>query len=316
MLRRLPPHCAPLFPSDSRTVPNAQAQALIEGLGFTPRHFTRDGLSMHYLDEGQGEPLVMVHGNPSWCWLYRDLVAALKPDYRCVVPDHIGMGLSDKPDDNRYRYTLDSRVADFSAFMDKVVPSGPVTLIVHDWGGAIASAWAVRNPERVRRMVVFNTAAFPMLDGKRLPPTLKLVRNTRLGAFLVERFNAFAAGAARIGSVRGMSAAARAAYTAPYDNPVSRRATLRFVQDIPLSEGDPAYATIAATGKGLQMLEGKPMLIMWGLRDFVFDRDYFDEWCARFPRAEAIAFADAGHYVIEDAADTILPKVREFLART
>ena len=127
-----------LFPSDSRIVPNAQAQALIEGLGFTPRYFTRDGLSMHYLDEGQGEPLVMVHGNPSWCWLYRDLVAALKPDYRCVVPDHIGMGLSDKPDDGRYRYTLDSRVADFSAFMDKVVPSGPVTLIVHDWGGAIA----------------------------------------------------------------------------------------------------------------------------------------------------------------------------------
>lgn len=297
-------------------MPNAQAQALIEGLGFTPRYFTRDGLSMHYLDEGQGEPLVMVHGNPSWCWLYRDLVAALKPDYRCVVPDHIGMGLSDKPDDGRYRYTLDSRVADFSAFMDKVVPSGPVTLIVHDWGGAIASAWAVRNPERVRRMVVFNTAAFPMLDGKRLPATLKLVRNTRLGAFLVERFNAFAAGAARIGSVRGLPASARAAYTAPYDNPVSRRATLRFVQDIPLAEDDPAYATIAATGKGLQMLEDKPMLILWGLRDFVFDRDYFDEWCARFPRAEAIAFADAGHYVIEDAADTILPKVREFLART
>jgi len=297
-------------------VPNAQAQALIEGLGFTPRFFTRDGLSMHYLDEGQGEPVVMVHGNPSWCWLYRDVVRSLKSNYRCLVPDHIGMGLSDRPDDNRYRYTLDSRVADFSAFIERMLPSGPLTLVVHDWGGAIASAWAVRNPERVRRMVVFNTAAFPMLDQKTLPATLRLVRNTRLGAFLVERFNAFAVGAARIGSVRGLDAAARAAYTAPYDTPVARRATLRFVQDIPLAEHDPAFATIAATGKGLHALAGKPMLICWGLRDFVFDRDYFDEWCERFPRAEAIGFADAGHYVLEDAADTILPKMQEFLART
>lgn len=297
-------------------MPNAQAQALIEGLGYTPKFFTRDGMSMHYLDEGQGDPVVMVHGNPSWCWLFRDLVAALKPRYRCLVPDHIGMGLSDKPDDGRYRYTLDSRVADFSAFMEKMVPSGPVTLVVHDWGGAIASAWAVRNPERVRRMVVFNTAAFPMLPDKRLPTTLRLVRNTRFGAMLVERFNAFAAGAAHIGTVRSLGRAARAAYVAPYDTPLARRATLRFVQDIPLSESDPAYATIAATGKGLIALADKPMLILWGLRDFVFDRDYFDEWCTRFPRAEAIAFADAGHYVIEDARDTIVPKVGEFLART
>ncbi len=297
-------------------MPNAQAQALIEGLGFTPRFFTRDGLSMHYLDEGQGDPLVMVHGNPSWCWLYRDLVASLKSRYRCLVPDHIGMGLSDKPDDARYRYTLDSRVDDFSAFMDKMLPSGPVTLIVHDWGGAIASAWAVRNPDRVRRMVVFNTAAFPMLVDKKLPATLRLVRNTRFGAMLVERFNAFAAGATHMGTVRSLSRDERAAYVAPYDTPLARRATLRFVQDIPLVEADAAYATIAATGKGLQKLADKPMLILWGLRDFVFDRDYFDEWCARFPRAEAIGFADAGHYVIEDARATILPKVDEFLART
>lgn len=298
------------------SVPNPQAQALIEALGYTPRFFTRDGLSMHYLDEGQGEPVVMVHGNPSWCWLYRDLVAELKSTHRCIVPDHIGMGLSDLPDDSRYRYTLDSRVADFTALMDKLVPSGPVTLVMHDWGGAIASAWATRNPERVRRMVVFNTAAFPMLAGKRLPRTLKLVRNTRLGAFLVERFNAFAVGAARTGTVSALPAKVREGFLAPYDSPTARRAVLRFVQDIPLAEGDPAWDTINATGAGLAALADKPVMILWGLQDFVFDRDYFDEWCRRFPRAEAIAFNDAGHYVIEDARATIVPKVREFLARS
>ncbi|MEZ5466057.1 MAG: alpha/beta fold hydrolase [Lysobacterales bacterium] len=295
---------------------NAQAQALIEALGYTPKYFTRDGLSMHYLDEGKGAPVVMVHGNPSWCWLFRDLIAALKPNYRCVAPDHIGMGLSDRPDDARYQYTLDSRVADFSAFMERIVPTGPVTLVVHDWGGAIASAWAVKNPDRVARMVVLNTAAFPMLAGKRLPATLKLVRNTRLGAFLVERFNAFAVGAARTSTARKLSGRERAAFVAPYDSPIARRAVLRFVQDIPLRESDPAYATIAATGKGLQLLADKPMLILWGLRDFVFDRDYFDEWCRRFPRAEAIAFADAGHYVLEDMAATIVPKIEAFLAKS
>jgi haloalkane dehalogenase len=296
-------------------VPNPVPQALIESLGFTPRFFTRDGLSMHYLDEGQGEPVVMVHGNPSWCWLYRDLVAALKPKFRCLVPDHIGMGLSDRPADNVYKYTLDSRVADFSAWMDKVVPTGPVNLVMHDWGGAIASTWAVRNPDRVKRLVIFNTAAFPMLEGKLLPKTLALVRNSKLGAFLVERLNAFAVGSAWTSTVKRLSKAQRDAFVAPYDTPLARRATLRFVQDIPLSESDPAWATLASTGKSLHTLADKPTMILWGLKDFVFDRDYFNEWCTRFPKAEAIGFTDAGHYVIEDAKDTILPKVQAFLAR-
>lgn len=296
-------------------MPNVNAQAMIQSLGFSSRFFTRDGLSMHYLDEGQGDPVVMVHGNPSWCWLYRDLIAALKGQYRCIAPDHIGMGLSDRPDDARYQHTLDSRVADFSAFMDKLLPDTPVHLVMHDWGGAIACAWAVRNPHRVRSLVVFNTAAFPMLAGKALPKTLKLVRNTRLGAFLVERFNAFAVGAARIGTVGSLSAEARKGFLAPYDTPQARRAVLRFVQDIPLSASDPAWATVHATGEGLAVLADKPTLILWGLKDFVFDRDYFDAFQQRFPRAEAIGFSDAGHYVIEDAKATIVPKVSEFLAR-
>ncbi len=296
-------------------MPNPSAQSLIEALGFTPRFFTRDGLSMHYLDEGQGEPVVMVHGNPSWCWLYRDLVATLKANYRCLVPDHIGMGLSDRPADNVYTYTLDSRVADFSAWMDKVLPTGPVNLIMHDWGGAIASAWATRNPDRVKRLVVFNTAAFPMPAGKGLPKALDLARNSRLGAFLVERLNAFAVGSAWTSTRKRLTKAERDAFVAPYDTPNARRATLRFVQDIPLSAADPAWATIDSTGKKLALLADKPMLILWGLKDFVFDRDYFNEWCRRFPKAEAIGFSDAGHYVIEDAKDTILPKVAAFLSR-
>jgi cis-3-alkyl-4-acyloxetan-2-one decarboxylase len=304
-----------LTPPEHPRVPQPQAQALIEAQGFTPRFFTRDGLSMHYLDEGKGEPVLMVHGNPSWCWLYRDVVKALRGSHRCIVPDHIGMGLSDRPDDARYRYTLDSRVADLEALVERTVGEEPVTLIVHDWGGAIGCAWAVRHPERVRRLVVLNTAAFPMLPGKRLPGALKLVRNTAIGAFLVERLNAFALGTAWIGASRRLGKEERAAYVAPYDNPVARRAVLRFVQDIPLGEGDPAWQTLVETGEGLAKLADKPALILWGLKDFVFDRDYFDEWCRRFPRAEAIGFADAGHYVLEDAGETCLARIGDFLGR-
>lgn len=292
------------------------AQAVIEKLGYTSRYYTRNGLSQHYLDEGQGEPVVMVHGNPSWCFLYRAVIAALKPKHRCLVPDHIGMGLSDKVPDSQYSYTLDSRVADLAAFIDKVLPNGEAfTLIVHDWGGAIGCAYAVRHPERIRRLVVLNTAAFPLLPGKEVPAVLRFVRNTRLGAWLVERLNAFALGTAWIGTERRLDAATRASYVAPYDTPEARRAVLRFVQDIPLAPADPAYATLVATGEGLSKLADKPTLILWGLKDFVFDRDYFNEWCRRFPKAEAVGFSDAGHYVLDDATETALTRIVEFMKR-
>jgi haloalkane dehalogenase len=107
----------------------------------------------------------------------------------------------------------------------------------------------------------------------------------------------------------------RRAYTAPYDSWAHRIATLRFVQDIPLGPGDPAWEIVEDTGRHLHRLEGKPMLLAWGLRDFVFDRAFHDEFVRRFPHAEAHAFDDAGHYVMEDAQERIVPLVREFIAR-
>ncbi len=118
------------------------------------------GLRYHYLDEGQGEPVVMVHGNPSWSFYYRHLVEALRDNHRCIVPDHIGCGLSDKPDDARYEYTLSRRAADLEALLDHLGIEGPLTLVMHDWGGMIGMTYATRHPERIARLVVLNTAAF------------------------------------------------------------------------------------------------------------------------------------------------------------
>lgn len=275
----------------------------------------RGGLRMHYLDEGpeDGPVVVMVHGNPTWSFFYRELVLRLRGRFRCIVPDHVGMGLSDKPGDDRYDYTLASRVEDLTALLAEVAPTGPVSLVVHDWGGMIGAAWATRHPDRVARMVVMNTAAFRLPESKRFPAPLALTR-TPIGALLVRGGNAFARTAARVCVKKvALSAEVRRAYTAPYRSWADRIATLRFVQDIPLRPGDRAWALVEETEQKLAALADKPMLLAFGLRDFVFDRHFLSGWERRFPQAEVMRFEDAGHYVLEDEREVLLPRIEAFL---
>ena len=280
---------------------------------FQGRDLDVGGFRMHYLDEGAGETVVCVHGNPTWSFYYRQLVEALRGSHRVVVPDHIGCGMSEMPGDDRYRYTLERRIDDLEALMGRLALDG-VTLVVHDWGGAIGLGWAVRHPERVRRLVILNTAAFHLPPDKRLPWQLWLVRGTPLGALLVRGLNAFARGATHVACTRArMSRSVRNAYCAPYDSWANRRAVLRFVQDIPLEPGDPAYDVLSGIEHGLANLADRPALILWGARDFVFDHHFLAVWRRVFPSAEVHEFADCGHYVLEDAADRIIPLVKRFL---
>lgn len=274
-----------------------------------------NGLQYHYLDEGQGDPVVMVHGNPSWSFYYRDLARALRGSYRVIVPDHIGCGLSEKPRDEEYAYTLRQRVDDLEALLEHLEVRERITLVVHDWGGMIGMAYASRHPERIARLVILNTAAFHLPAGKKFPLALKICRDTALGRFLVLQLNLFALLAARIGCKRNpMPEALRGAYCAPYDVPSNRIATLRFVQDIPLEPGDPCYDLVSEVAAGLARFADLPMTICWGLKDFVFDRHFLKEWQRRFPRAEVHAFADCGHYILEDAKAEVIPIIEQFLA--
>ncbi len=283
---------------------------------FTPKRLeVRPGITMSYLDEGPRDaPVVlMVHGNPSWSFYWRHLVLGLRDQYRCIVPDHIGMGLSDKPDDANYRYTLQSRVDDLTRLLDTLGITGPLTLAVHDWGGMIGFGWALAHEAQVQRLLITNTAAFPLPADKPMPWQLKLGRNSKLGALLIRGFNAFAAGTADQCVVRKLSADVRRAYVAPYDSWANRIATLRFVQDIPLSEKDPAWTLLNASAKRLPAYADRPALIAWGLRDFVFDQHFLDGFTRALPNAQTHAFEDAHHYVLEDKHEVLVPAMRKFL---
>ena len=273
------------------------------------------GQRMHYLDEGPREapPVLMLHGNPTWSFYYRNLVIALRGQFRCIVPDHLGCGMSDKPDDSQYDYRLKSRVEDIDTLLTHLDLNSPLSLVVHDWGGMIGFSWAVDNPDQVNKMVVLNTAAFPLPDDKKMPSALSLVRDTAVGAYLVTRFNAFSGIAARVAFKKPVSKEIRQAYKLPYDSPENRIATLRFVQDIPLSEKDEGFDILNNTAERLHLLQGKPCLIAWGERDFVFDAPFLNKWLEYFPNAEVHRFADCGHYVLEDGGPALIDTISNFI---
>ena len=280
---------------------------------------------MHYLDEGPRDaPLVlMVHGNPTWSFYYRNLVIALRDRYRCIVPDHIGCGLSDKPADDQYSYTLARRISDLGALMEHTLkgratkahmgPKTPIHLVVHDWGGMIGFGWAANRPEQIASMVVANTAAFPLPKEKKFPPALWLVRNTAVGALMVQGLNAFSGLAAHVAFKKPVSAEVRKGYTGPYDSWANRIATLRFVQDIPLGPEDDAWSIVASTEARLPDLADKPCLLAWGEKDFVFDLHFLRKWIQIFPKAEVLSYPDCGHYILEDGGPALTEAISTFI---
>lgn len=288
---------------------------------FTPNRFeVRPGIEMSYLDEGprDGEVIVMLHGNPSWSFYWRHLVNGLKDRYRCIVPDHIGMGLSDKPDDApgaspRYEYTLRSRIDDVDALLRHLDISGPVTLAVHDWGGMIGFGWALRDPARIKRLVITNTASFPLPAAKPMPWQIAMGRHSRIGGWLIRRFNLFARGAAAFGTRRKLSPEVKQAYSGVYEGWSDAISTLRFMQDIPLDERDRAWSLLKAAEAQLPGYADRPAFLGWGLRDFVFDQHLLAGFTRALPQAQVHAFDDAGHYVLEDKHEVLVPAIRAFL---
>lgn len=279
---------------------------------FEPKAFTCARAQMSYVDEGPraDEAVLLLHGNPTWSFYYRDLLRGLVAfGWRCVAPDHIGMGLSDKPRD--YPYRLATHIENLAALVNEL-GLRRVHLVVHDWGGPIGFGWAVRHPEKVGRLVILNTAAFP---SPRIPLRINLCRTPLVGEWWIRGVNGFARPATRMAvHRRPMSAEVRRGYLFPYGSWASRIGIARFVADIPMGKAHPSRATLEEIGKALPRFRQNRVMIAWGGADFCFNQTFFDRWREIFPQAETFLLPDAGHYVLEDAREEIIPRIKVFLA--
>jgi haloalkane dehalogenase len=291
----------------------------LAGYPFVPHTVEVGGHRMSYVDEGDRDapPVLLVHGNPTWSFYWRSLLRSLPArGRRAIAPDHIGMGLSDKPSRQDHPHTLARRVTDLTAFVDGLGLAEPVSLVVHDWGGPIGLAWAAEHPDRVADVVVMNTGAFPLPADHGLPWMLRAARLPGVSDVLVRRLGAFSLGALVLGTGRAwLPAEARRGLLAPYDRPEHRVAVHAFVQDIPLGPADPAHPVLVRLEERLPLLDARPVQVHWGMKDPVFDADILARVERRLPRAEVFRYPDAGHYVLEDEPETIGARVGAFLDR-
>jgi pimeloyl-ACP methyl ester carboxylesterase len=282
---------------------------------FTSHSADLPGGRMHYLDEGpaaangdDAPTLLFVHGNPTWSFHWRRLITALKPNYRCVAPDHIGCGLSEKP---TRLLSLEEHIENLCALVRQLDLKN-ITLVAQDWGGAIGLGAMQRMPERLARIVLFNTGAFPP---RYIPWRIRACRIPVIGRLAVQGANLFSVAALRMTLARRtkLDPAVAAGYLAPYDGWSNRRAVYGFVDDIPNGPNHPTWQTLAAIEQGLPVFANRPIALIWGMRDWCFRPDCLDRFLEAWPRAGAHRLADVGHWVVEDAPEDAEALVRSFL---
>lgn len=272
-----------------------------------------NGFRMHYLDEGKSEPVLFVHGNPTWSFYWRNLVIPLRKRYRCIAVDHVGCGLSDKPGEKEYPFTLRRRIDDLCEFVERLNMKN-VTLVAHDWGGAIGMGAACRLPDRFSRFVLMNTGAFL---STRCPLRIRVCRTPIFGRFAMQGLNAFSVAAVKmaVNNRKNMTREVKAGLLAPYDTWSHRLGVYRFVRDIPLSPKHPSYETLLDIERQLPEFREKPISLLWGMHDWCFTPDFLKRFLQFFPDAETHRFDDAAHYIVEDIPERVAATIEEFLQK-
>ncbi|PHS11333.1 MAG: alpha/beta hydrolase [Blastopirellula sp.] len=278
---------------------------------FESNYLDLDGLRLHYLDQSpdQANPILMVHGNPTWSFYWRNLVTALEGNNRVIVPDHIGCGLSDKP--NNYNYCLEQHIDNLEKLVTTLDLKN-ITLLVHDWGGAIGLGTAVRMPERISKIAVFNTAAFPP---PYIPWRILACRTPVFGKAAMQGLNLFAKAALSMATVKPDRFTKQVCngLLAPYDTWANRVGIATFVADIPITKSHPTYQVLDDIENNLKTLADKPIKLIWGAKDWCFRLECMERFQTHWPKAQSHVFEDAGHYVIEDAHERIVPLLEELL---
>lgn len=263
----------------------------------------------HYLDEGHenAPPIVMVHGNPTWSFMFRNLINEFSGEYRMIAPDHLGCGLSDKPD--RFGHRLETHIDNLECLLLGLNLSN-ITLVVHDWGGAIGMGFAVRHPEKIARIIILNSAAYYQ---DFMPFRIRICRVPWLDSILVRRFNLFVRAATIMTTVKPLSNEVKNGYLLPFTEQDARNAVLRFIQDIPTTTNHVTFERLLEVEHGLWMFREKPVGIIWGMQDWCFDHRFLERWKLFYPQARVLELAQAGHLVLEDAPKEACNFIRQFL---
>jgi haloalkane dehalogenase len=270
----------------------------------------KSGYNYHYVDEGSGDPLVILHGNPSWSFLFRNIIRELSATNRTIAPDHLGFGLSDKP--GSFHYRLETHIDNFEEFMNSLNLES-VSLMMHDWGGPVAMGYAERYPEKIKRLIITNTAAFTV---HKIPFRLKLCRIPVVGEFIVKNLNIFAKFATSMTTVKPMPERIKSAYLFPFPTIESRTAIFRFVEDIPLWPEDNSYELLVQLEHSLWFFREHPVCIIWGMKDWCFTKKFLKRWLEFYPDAEVHKLRRAGHFLFEDKPDEINEILKKFLKET
>lgn len=279
---------------------------------FAPHYYSAHGCDIHYVDEGSGEPLVMLHGDPTWGYLYRHFIPPLSQHYRCIVPDQMGMGKSAVPQD-RERYRLEQHCANLEALLLHLDTQN-ITLVLHDWGGPVGLGFATRHPGRIKRLVLMNTWAFAPWPGGPFPRLLELIRSDRGEAFVLKK-NGYLE-PALTGTTfhrEKLTATVMEAYRAPFPTPESRLALLCWSRDIPVQETDASYAEMKRIEQGLSQFNNIPILLVWGMQDPVLSPSVLFRWQQIYSHATTYKIEDASHFLQEDAPERIVPRIEAFL---
>jgi acyl-CoA synthetase (AMP-forming)/AMP-acid ligase II/pimeloyl-ACP methyl ester carboxylesterase len=287
----------PLYPFRSRFVTVGRGTAT----GGTRGH------RMHYVDEGSGPVIVCLHGNPTWGFLFRNLIAALRDDFRVIVPDHVGCGLSDQPGDVCFR--AGDRIGHLEDLLAEL-GIGRFSLVMHDWGGPLGTGLAVRRPADVERLVYFNTTLAEMAL---LPGMIRRAAAPVIGKLLTHDTMQFLKLLTSFGVVQAMPEEVKRGYLRPYQTRAGRRAIWGFVQDIPFSPSHPTAPLMDDMVARLPALADTPVKIIWGMKDPCFHPGILRQVAARFPQADVVRVPDASHLVLEDAPGQSIAAVREFL---
>lgn len=290
---------------------------------FPSRFLEVDGQRLHYVDEGQGEPILMLHGNPTWSYLYRHQIAELRRDYRCIALDHLGFGYSDKPPHGDY--SMRAHMLRLQSFTSKLGLKN-LTLVVQDWGGIIGLGWAVRNKPLVERLVIMNTTGFPPPSKQALlkmnPPPWGLamlypLKIPVLGELFVQGANGFVRRLlpAGIHHRERLDARTMDGYLDPYPTWGSRRAHLASVRQIPFGPRHPTFRLLQEIGAELTGW-AVPTQLVWGMRDPVFVPWFLEEFERRLPNhAPSVRIHDASHFLQDDRPEEVTRAIRDFMAR-